>query len=47
MGQMISKDAKSRLSAAEFMKKYRGALNTTYSLWVMESILYQSGVQVT
>ena len=24
MEQMISKDSKSRLSAAEFMKKYRG-----------------------
>ena len=27
MGQMISKDSKSRLSAAEFMKKYRGEQN--------------------
>lgn len=26
VGQMISKDAKSRLSAAEFMKKYRGVI---------------------
>ena len=27
--QMISKDSKSRLSAAEFMNKYRGKINNT------------------
>ena len=31
MEQMISKDSKSRLSAAEFMKKYRGKLKKTFS----------------